>query len=285
MKQTKPHTVRLTDKEYTLIKSMRQLTEDSSAYINSLCYSDPILSFISGLQGNELIKSIRGTNDKSAIYLNIALQNTRESDLLKKFGSYASSILHFGMEVPFNTSYLIYREFYFSVDLETTIQEFKTYLTSTYSDLEEGYLKEKEQMEQNALIPLVIQPKYINAFKDLVNTTIEIQQDMKKEFDGTVFNETLLNIEYLKSLEKQLMNNKNEITLSIHVLYEDLVSHVFENSDLFLFDNDEQSFALIQELRILWNEQIKNHSEVIHYFNHQSYLEDRLESMRKALYK
>ena len=186
MKQTKPHTVRLTDKEYTLIKSMRQLTEDSSAYINSLCYSDPILSFISGLQGNELIKSIRETKDKSELYLNIALQNTRESDLLTKFGSYASSILHFGMEVPFNTSYLIYREFYFSVDLETTIQEFKTYLTSTYSDLEEGYLKEREQMEQNAFIPLVIQQKYIKAFKDLVNTTIEIQQDMKneEEFDG-----------------------------------------------------------------------------------------------------
>lgn len=286
MKQTKPHTVRLTDKEYTLIKSMRHLTEDSFAYLNSLCYSDPILSFISGLQGNELIKSIRETNDKSAIYLNIALQKTRESDLLTKFGSYASSILHFGMEVPFNTSYLIYREFYVSVDLETTIQEFKTYLTSTYSDLEEGYLKEKEQMEQNALIPLVIQQKYINAFKDLVNTTIEIQQDMKKEeeFDGTISEETLLNIEYLKSLKKQL-NIKNDITLTIHVLYEDLVSHVFDNSELFLSDKDEQSFALIQELEISWNEHKKNHSEVIHYFNQQSYLEGRLEFMRKALYK
>lgn len=284
MKQTKPHTVRLTDKEYTLIKSMRQLTEDSSAYINSLCYSDPILSFISGLQGNELIKSIRRTNDKSAIYLNIALKNTRESDLLKKFGSYASSILHFGMEVPFNTSYLIYREFYFSVDLETTIQEFKTYLTSIYSDLEEGYLKEKEQMEQNAFIPLVIQQKFINTFKDLVNTTIEIQQDMKKEeeFDEAISEETLLNIEYLKSLKKQL-NKKNDITLSIHVLYEDLISHVFDNSELFLSDKDEQSFDLIQELEISWNEHKKNHSEVIHYFNQQSYLEGRMESMRKAL--
>lgn len=288
MKQTKPHTVRLSDKEYTLIKSMRYLTKDSYSYLNSLCYSDPILSFILGLQGDQLIKSIRETNDKSTLYLNIAMQNTRESELLANFGSYASSILHFGMEVPFNKSNLIYREFFFSLDLDTTIQEFKTYLTRTYSDLEETYLKEKEQMEQNTFIPLVIQQKYINVFKNVVNTTMEIQQDMAKEnddtMDSTMIDETLLNIEYLKILKKQLKNNKNDITLSIHVLYQDLVSHVFENGELFLFDNDEQTFVLIQELEILWNEQIKNYSEVIRYFNHQSFLEGKVELMRKALF-
>ena len=83
---------------------------------------------------------------------------------------------------------------------------------------------------------------------------------------------------------KKQLNNKNDITLTIHVLYEDLVSHVFDNSE-FLSDKDEQSFALIQELEISWNEHKKNHSEVIHYFNQQSYLEGRLEFMRKALYK
>ncbi|MGX5430310.1 hypothetical protein [Bacillus cereus] len=149
-------------------------------------------------------------------------------------------------------------------------------------------MKEKEQMEQNTFIPLVIQQKYINVFKNVVNTTMEIQQDMVKEnddtMDSTMIDETLLNIEYLKTLKKQLKNNKNDITLSIHVLYQDLVSHVFENGELFLFDNDEQTFVLIQELEILWNEQIKNYSEVIRYFNHQSFLEGKVELMRKALF-
>ena len=287
MKQTKPHTVRLSDNEYTLIKAIRHLTEDSFSYINSLCYSDPILSFNSGLQGDLLFKSVRETNEKSALYLKIAQQKTRDSDLLAKFGNYASSVIHFGTEVPFNTSHLIYREFYFSIDLDTTIKEFKTYLTNTYASLEEIYLKEKEQMEQNAFIPLVIQQKYINAFKDIVNTTIEIQEDMAREDDGTMdrtmIDETLLNIEYLKLLNEQLKNNKNHTSLSIHVLYQDLVSHVFENNELFLYDNDEQSFVLIQELELLWKEQIKKYKEVIQYFNHQSFLEGKVELMRKVL--
>lgn len=318
MKGNKVHTTRLTDYELVWIKAMRDLSKDSSSFINSLWYSYLSTENL-GLQTEVLIESIFKNKDGNyKIFLDMALTEFGKTKLIKVLNRELESVIEIGFEQTLSEddylyNYLknhnveklsIHRHCIYSTDINKTIKEFEIFLKKRYEPKLAQYIAEEKLMEEQQYIPFALNKLDAKYFLELINHIITLHTDLQQDTEEKAdIEKMLLEIKAFKRIKEQLKyKNKPNRVVYIHCIFAELIDYAFDmiedavefnssasslrlETDAFYEEDPIGSGAYYLDLKNRWEKQVELYKDVIEYFNNKfSYSEsEKINYLKQVL--